>query len=949
MTDKKNMNEYLDIGKSIIISAPAGSGKTEKLARRYINLLQHGSEIEKILAITFTEKAAAEMKDRIFTILLREDKSLFERIKEKSALMRITTIHAFCRKLIQRFAMELSLDPSLEVLDEFKSSELWSEAVYDALRDEKDQPSVFFDYLKKKGLKGWGVLSRSLNTMHSRRPYSELLLEAGTDLDGSEEAQLTELYRRCFEKYRRKKTEIHAIDFNDMEILAYRAITTNPEWLNILYAFDEHTDHILIDEFQDTSSIQWKIIDKLTEEWRSGLGAKRSYGKTPTIFLVGDEKQSIYLFRGANVSVFHEVKDRLHDWLGKESVYIEAEENYRSLPKIIHFTNRLFGQVMQGSLAEPWRTKYAPFRATREGEGTVQLLVFENESSSKMTRLKEASLLCAKILSITGTLDIQSASPARKCRFEDIAILLRSRTHLESFESALLENKIPYIVVGGIGFYHEPEVAFLRELVSFMADPHDDFSLFVLLRSPIFSVNDSLLFSLLSGRQQSLYEQLKRSGSAGIAKTLAVLDKYLLAKISLPLAVLIENFLAENQAWKIFWEVQRHANIKKFLRVIEYYEAQGMSLIEIREALIRSKESSESKANVNAEGLDAVKIMTVHGAKGLQFPVVFLPSLDEAKASKNDSIFLDEIDHSIRFAYEEDYGRRSKNALHLLRKEKEHEEEKRLFYVAVTRAMDHLFISAAIRNDNGTIKPKGKLLFIEDAFPGTLSGAQSGNNFFDVITEKVFLAECKKSPRIFAHDSTNFFSGPAYTDPVALSKEAPQWVNVTEDIEIRTTHGQDWVFLGIVFHRLFDELSKGIIDSNSLKNRIEILLRNEFLTPDDRDRNRAILLEDFKKLRDSAFLDTIILPRSNSYSELPFVLAKKDKIYKGRIDRIIVENNTAFIYDYKTFPVEEKELDVLAQKYSFQMNIYNEACRDLLFLKTRSFILFTHNQVLIEL
>ena len=111
--------------------------------------------------------------------------------------------------------------------------------------------------------------------------------------------------------------------------MTYEALASHPEWQNILYSFDEHTDHILVDEFQDTNSIQWQIIDKLTEEWRSGLGSKRSKGKTPTIFLVGDDKQSIYLFRGANAGVFEEAKNRLSEWLGNEYHFEEAKRKFQ--------------------------------------------------------------------------------------------------------------------------------------------------------------------------------------------------------------------------------------------------------------------------------------------------------------------------------------------------------------------------------------------------------------------------------------------------------------------------------------------------------------------------------------------------------------------------------------------------------------------------------------------
>ncbi|TAL25388.1 MAG: hypothetical protein EPN94_05355, partial [Nitrospirae bacterium] len=125
------MEKYLDTTKSVIISSPAGSGKTEKLARRYISLLLAGNEIEKILCATFTEKAAAEMKERILNIIEKENPDLFLGIKEKMPLMRISTVHAFCLKLLKRFSIELGLDPSSDVMDEFESSLLWAESVYE--------------------------------------------------------------------------------------------------------------------------------------------------------------------------------------------------------------------------------------------------------------------------------------------------------------------------------------------------------------------------------------------------------------------------------------------------------------------------------------------------------------------------------------------------------------------------------------------------------------------------------------------------------------------------------------------------------------------------------------------------------------------------------------------------------------------------------------------------
>src|SRR4030043_1321127 len=449
------MEKYLDITKSVIISSPAGSGKTERLARRYISLLLNGAAIEKILAITFTEKAAAEMKDRVLSILERENPDLFVKIREKMPLMRVSTIHAFCLKLLKRFSVELGLDPSLDVMDEFTSSLLWSESVYESLMKEKNKPDLFYEMIKTRGIRGWDSLYRILDELYRRRPHPDFLLKNAYPVELEEEKRILELYSRCLQRYTEKKLEKHFIDFDDLELLAYEALNKNPEWQNILYSFDEHTDHILVDEFQDTSSLQWRIIDKLTEEWRSGMGAKRDSGKIPTIFLVGDEKQSIYLFRGANVSVFQEAKERFSKWLGQEYYFEEIRENYRSLPEIINFTNSVFKRLMPPAMYESrcdsflsWHTKYTPFEATRVGNGHVELMLIEGDEGIKSRREQEASALSKRIQSlINHQYEVWDGEVKRGCTYGDMAILLRKRTHLCIFEDTLRREGIPFIVL----------------------------------------------------------------------------------------------------------------------------------------------------------------------------------------------------------------------------------------------------------------------------------------------------------------------------------------------------------------------------------------------------------------------------------------------------------------------------------------------------------------------
>jgi ATP-dependent helicase/nuclease subunit A len=939
------MNSYLDTQKSVIISSPAGSGKTEKLARRYISLLLAGSEIEKILCITFTEKAAAEMKERIFNILERENPGLFLMIKEKMPLMRISTIHAFCLKLLKRFSIELGVDPSLDVMDEFEASLLWSEAVYECVMEEKDKPALFFDMMKDRGIKGWDKVFSILNTLYGKRPVSELLLKREYPVENGEEKRILELYSKCLGQYKNKKLERHLLDFDDLEIMAYEALASHPEWQNILYSFDEHTDHILVDEFQDTNSIQWQIIDKLTEEWRSGLGSKRSKGKTPTIFLVGDDKQSIYLFRGANAGVFEEAKNRLSEWLGNEYHFEEAKENFRSLPAIINFANALFGKLMPPALHETWRTRYAHFEATRKGEGRVELALAEAGDNTKKSRIKEASVLAKRIKSLAGIYEIFDGDKKRPCAFGDMAVLLRKRTHLTLFESALRKEHIPFIVVKGIGFYDEPEVALLRELLSFIIDPHDDYSLFCVLRSPLFGIDYETLLNLITENNRPLINKLHAEPEfSGIFR---MLHSWIEKSKKTPLAIILEEALTETEGWKHYREKQRQANIKKFIKLIESYESAGFSGLEIREKLIKARDGDEPKANINTEGMNAVKIMTIHAAKGLQFPMVFLPSLDEADTPRSSSIVIDEEGSRISIAYEEDSAKRKNIAGFARRKEKELEEGKRLFYVAVTRARDFLCMLGALNKEKS---PAGRLAYLTESFDVIKNGKINiGTDFFEILTEaaieKLYSASLPSpvvshSPRLTAQEHV-------FTKPLPFTVDV-KWRDVTEDLDIRITHGEEWVILGRIFHRLFEEFSKGILTPENINERTLSLLKNEFLSDEDVQKLSSIVLTDFQSLKANRHLDNIILPRENSFAELPFILQKGNTVFRGRIDRVIIENNIAVIYDYKTFPVKDEDMPLLSEKYRFQMDVYKEAVSKILSLKTKAYLLFTHVGLLAE-
>ncbi|MBZ0157467.1 MAG: UvrD-helicase domain-containing protein [Alphaproteobacteria bacterium] len=955
---------YLDITKSVMISSPAGSGKTEKLSRRYIALLQGGAEVERILAITFTEKAAAEMKERILSILRREDPALFESVREKMPRMRISTIHSFCLKLMKRFCIELGMDLSLDVMDSFTADMLWEEAVYEALLDDGTSGgALFYELMQSGGVRGWNQTHLLLRALHEKRPAVEFgFRRGGLALEGndlSRFAKVVALYEKCLGYYRRKKREKHFLDYNDLELMAHEAVSTNPEWQNVLFSFDEHTDHLLVDEFQDTSSLQWMIIDKLTEEWRSGLGAKREAGKRPTIFLVGDDKQSIYSFRGANVDIFRSARNKLSEWLGDEYHFIEVKENYRSLPAVVHFVNTLFERVMPRGLYDARKVEYIPFKATREGEGRVELLLCDSAGNTKENRKREAALIARKIQGVRGAYEVFEGRERRRCRYGDMAILLRNRTHLPLFEDALRREGVPFIVVKGIGFYNTPEIGILRDLLFFLIDPLNDYSLFTLLRSPLFSLRYDTLLATMGSivvddisvglLYSSLAPRRDASGEGGddpVRKAVAVMESWLQRVKDTPYAVLLEEILCETGAWQYFGEKQRYVNVKKFIKLVEDFEAQGLTGLEIREKLIKASEKAdEPKANVNAEGMDAVRIMTIHASKGLQFPVVFLPCLDEGGQTRTGSIIMDEEGERIVLGFEEDAEARRTLPLFRRGREKAEDEEKRLFYVAVTRAMDYLCMSGVTGR-----KPAGRLALLFDAFhlDSVERDSEGGLPFTleKISLEEVEVPDPEKSA---SGESIGHRTGPRPDEMVFVDSLAEEykprkiWRNVTEEVdEVLVKHGDDWIVLGRAFHRVFEGLSKGTITPGTLEGKVTEILRNEVLSDSRLEGLKNILLADLERLDRAGYLGEIILPRERSFAELPFILEQGRFMYKGRIDRVIIREGTAHIYDYKTYPVAEQEIPELSERYAFQLDIYRKAVECLFSVRARTYLFLTH-------
>lgn len=1038
------MNEL----QSKVVFAPAGSGKTEQLSERYIQLLRQNVPPERILTITFTDKAATEMKERILKKAAETDPKLSQLVRDNILKLRISTIHSFCFSLVRRFAYLLDIDPNPQALTDAES--LWSQTKYDTLMKiaeenvDSNEYHLLLDLITTETKQNWDKLSELFNQLFKRRiatlrvtiqnrmaqEICELACQlkehpVGNDkidnyhllfpdnftpetieyayrhLQNHELTFLTKnkdprrqgftteerkwaqlmtryrwlllnaraqyqfakqfwLFREIFLKaYEGMKRELGQVDYDDMELLALKLISQHDEWQNILYAFDERTDHILVDEFQDTSFLQWEIIDKLTEEWRAGAGAKTAKGITPTIFIVGDDKQSIYLFRGANVEVFTRAAERLENWLGKEKFNrTTLKNNYRSLPAIIDFTNTLFSRLMAPEPEQPaWCTRYAPFvcQRTRSGPGRVEIVLHppEEKINSPESRQIDARIVARRIRALIDNgyqiYERQSngSETPRPCRYQDIAILIRNRTQLDAIEKALRDYSIPFLVVGGTGFYQEAEIRYLAALTSFLIDPADDIALYITLRSPLFSIKEKDLLVISNAQYPdkdfppTLWERVSQFATDNheLATAVQILNTALSRVNYEPLHLIVDRILTQTRAWEKFWEPQRAANVKKFLQIIQNMELEGINLYRIKKFL-EDSEKDEARADVTISGMDVVQIMTVHAAKGLQFPIVFHPGLNEeilARKSYKEDLIIDETINEqgiveAQAYYLPDSDVRKSHPVFQTVLEKQIEEEKRVFYVACTRACDALFLTGVWQISTKTDgKEKIKLDWLKKYLGLTFDG-------------KEFKLENANIENVYCINATTI---PEPVLPAPEVKEEPKPVVKKGPIQrvtlpqIRSVtrytphdhsrHHPEAIVLGDVFHHLFEMFSTRRLapEDPALKQEIMRLLRQNPIPQDRLDKLMQLVTAQINRIKKSPLWE-IIKPQPDSFAELPLMYQDGATLWNCRIDRLIVLPNEVRVYDYKTFPIKETEIPTLTQEYyELQLKHYAAAARSM--------------------
>ena len=428
---------------------------------------------------------------------------------------------------------------------------------------------------------------------------------------------LIDLYHACLARYDEAKRARHGLDFCDLQERFLDMLQKHPDIRRSLLA---RFAHILVDEFQDTNRLQWRIVHMLAGD---DSGRLRPHG----LFIVGDEAQSIYGFRNAEVEVFREVRDLIER--SPEGIDIPSSESFRHARHVADAVNTLFS-------ADEGYLKIEPFR--KQVAGTVEVITVEEEDDIGVAELcaGEARIVVERICAATqpGPLEMQVErhdGAIDRAGFGDIAILLRRRTHLESVLDALGTAGVPYYIEGGTGFYRQQEIWDVLTALRCIALPDDEIALAGYLRSPLVGMSDESLFSVSLEKGGAFRDKLARyaAGSASARDALDRLDRWRERAGRVTLDDLVRSVCDETGLWMALASDPRapqpEENVKRLIDSARSFTAnEGRDVRAFLERMdyLVEHEWPQSEAPLAGGPQNAVRVMTVHQAKGLEFPVV---------------------------------------------------------------------------------------------------------------------------------------------------------------------------------------------------------------------------------------------------------------------------------------------------------------------------------------
>jgi|CXWL01.1.fsa_nt_gi ATP-dependent helicase/nuclease subunit A len=802
----------LERGRDVIVTAGAGSGKTRTLVARYASLLADGLSPRKVVAITFTEKSAREMRSRLREALItlakdaisKEEREQWVALNNQMDSARIGTIHSLCAEILRSHPAEAGIDPRFKVLDEGLAATLKNQVINDALKEMVSQPeykiliqilqtdgvqsllenvlshrldaqeifaksvdgdsivlehiksilnsppisepieilrrftpkeliedanenlalqviellkiwqqaesalkkgdmiscaSHFFTARREKLKKGSGKKTSIAREAFSRlqKAYDDLLnplIGGKNSKDAPPNSKSESLFKELqplvqngsglvYRLYQAELTQRHALDYDDLEFGAIQLLRRE----DIRAYWQNEVKALLVDEFQDTNARQREIVELLA-------------GSAGRLFVVGDARQSIYRFRRADVTVFRSVQEQAHQ---NNGLVLNLDITYRAHEPLLNAMGDLLAGVM-GVDPDPARPYYVPFTPLIANRKTqpeyiaaphVEFVFGLGEGASE-ARPFASRALAKRLLELKAENQIKT--------WDDVALLFRASTGYVYYEDAFEDADIPFVTVAGRGFYDRPEIRDVLNLLRALADPADDLAMAGLLRSPAFGLSDSALYQLRLQDENSLpywtalqrdFSFLTESDQQRAYRTASILRELLPQVDRTPVPDLLSALVDITDYRAILASADDNASNGRLWRNLDKLisDAQKSGYVNVRDfleyiSILNDAGAREGEAPADAQG--AVRLMTIHKSKGLEFPVIVLADAGRTPIARSDAVYLlPESGLSFKLDPTPMLYRLSKD----LDKRQNEAETGRLLYVALTRAKDKLIIS----------------------------------------------------------------------------------------------------------------------------------------------------------------------------------------------------------------------------------------------------------------
>ena len=984
--------EALTATEHVLLTANAGTGKTTTVVGKIMWLLgiesgvdrstgeriapcRNPCELTEIVAITFTEKAAADLRKKLRQAIDTTPGADALRWRLDEAF--IGTIHGFCGSLLREHSLRLGIDPSFRVLDERASQVAHNQIVRETILGRLEQGDPLVQrLLRRYTLNGFpksngavdlvrSMLSdlrwyperyASWQKMHEEGLLSPRAVQGWGDPDDADALILTyalyTLAARALQDWDVYTDDENARDFDSL-ILDVRTLLAADGGQSALSEVRRRCRILIIDEFQDTNGAQRDIAFAIAGD-----------GTSPQLFLVGDPKQSIYGFRGADIAVWNEVAETI----AERGRILSLTRNFRSEPAVVEVVNEVCGAAMNDAAVELGAGLAAtaiayqdlePERSASEA-GSLEWISL-SEKAAAARRREEGLLVGARIQELVAGVTIvdPDSGQARPCRYADIAILYRARTNLELVEEGLRGAGVPYHIAGAQNLSERLEIVDLVNAMRLLHNPDDDLRAFGYLRSPFIGLRDEVITRIRIAapkrpllRQARKYldegewpeapegEALEQIEQESLRHGLEALRDARRLAGSIPLDEVLDRLLSATgyRTHLLLGEGYEEAlsNIQNFLRLIEGYR--DLSIDEILELWDQWAEEDLGipQLALHSQDDDIVTLSTVHGAKGLEWPVVFMIKTDQQQTSaRANEVLLDREHGAVLCLRSQDRGERG-NAVVERDQLQAVAEETRLLYVLMTRTRDRLIVVGKEGTKANTHWSWLEASVSQGSFEKRqLVAGGPGGVLLEVPLEWLNQIEPSETSALARTlDVPQFRFTTSASELMAKEREPEEWKR-------RYVHGVQapWAFTkggaggdevpahvrGSLIHGVLERIQEETELSRILDETIGSLDEPQLDEVLGSGSNyRTALEEEIRGVVRSSQWAWYV--EGDHYRELEFVhLARQREWRVGAFDLYRPDEPDAVIVDFKTHEVEEGAVEQAAEPYRVQARVYREA------------------------